>query len=210
MNTTNKITGIRKCKNLLSQIPSSGVYQIMRLKLILIVVLTAAWLPAAAQSQLPETPAGKQFSGWLSAFNSGDRETMLKFLQGNFPGRVAQIDQMMRFQGQVGAFDFKKVEESIPTRLTGIVKERNSDNFARFEINVDPAEPHRITSLNFRRLEEMPPARTSEAEALAALRAKLAKEAAADRFAGSVLVAHHGKPVFQKAYGLADRKKKLP
>src|SRR5437660_11634196 len=81
----------------------------MRLKLILIVLLTAALFPAAAQSQLPETPAARQFSGWLAAFNSGDRETMLKFLQGNFPGRVAQIDQMMRFQGQVGGFDFKKV-----------------------------------------------------------------------------------------------------
>jgi CubicO group peptidase (beta-lactamase class C family) len=42
------------------------------------------------------------------------------------------------------------------------------------------------------------------------LRAKLAKESAADRFAGAVLVAHDGKPVFQEAYGLADREKKLP
>lgn len=51
-----------KCKNSSSHIPSSGVYQIMRLKLILIVLLTAALLPAAAQSQLPETPAAKQLS----------------------------------------------------------------------------------------------------------------------------------------------------
>jgi CubicO group peptidase (beta-lactamase class C family) len=191
-------------------IRSSSEDHIMRRKLILIVLLTAALLPAAAQSQLPETPAGKQFSGWLAAFNSGDRETMLKFLQGNFLQRVAQIDQLMRFQGRVGGFDFKKVEESTPTRLTGIVKEHKSDNFARFEVTVEPAEPHRITSLNLRRLEEMPPPRTSEAEALAALRAKLAKESAADRFAGAVLVAHDGKPVFQEAYGLADREKKLP
>jgi D-alanyl-D-alanine carboxypeptidase len=182
----------------------------MRLKLTLIVLLTAALLPASAQSQLPDTPAAKQFSGWLAAFNSGDREVMLKFLQGNYPQRVAQTDQMMRFQGQAGGFDLKKVEESTPTRLTGIVKEHNSDNFARFEINVDPAEPHRITLPNFRRLEEMPPPRTTESEALAALRAKLAKESAADRFAGAVLVAHHGKPVFQEAYGLADREKKVP
>src|SRR5581483_215842 len=177
----------------------------MRLKLILVGLLTAALLPAAAQSQLPDTPAARQLSGWLAAFNSGDREVILKFLQGNYPQRVAQIDQMMRFQSQVGGFDFKKVEESTPTRLTGIVKEHNSDAFARFEINVDPAEPHRITSLNFRKLEEMPPPRTSEAEALAALRAKLANESAADRFSGAVLVAHHGKPVVQEAYGLADR-----
>jgi hypothetical protein len=49
----------------------------------------------------------------------------------------------------------------------------SSINVARFELTVDPAEPHRITSLNLRRLEEMPPPRTSEAVALAPLRAKL-------------------------------------
>jgi len=50
----------------------------------------------------------------------------------------------------------------------------------------------------------------SETEALAALRAELDQRTAADQFAGAVLVAKNGKPIFTQAYGLADREKKIP
>ena len=43
-----------------------------------------------------------------------------------------------------------------------------------------------------------------------ALRKKLEDDAAADRFAGSALIAKNGKPVFAQAYGLADREHKVP
>src|ERR1700722_13649405 len=52
--------------------------------------------------------------------------------------------------------------------------------------------------------------RLSEAEATAALRQELEKATAGDRFAGAVIVAKDGKPVFSQAYGLADREKKIP
>jgi CubicO group peptidase (beta-lactamase class C family) len=50
----------------------------------------------------------------------------------------------------------------------------------------------------------MPPA-----ELVAALRAKLEKDSAADKFAGAVLLAKDGKPIFAGAYGMADREKKI-
>jgi hypothetical protein len=34
---------------------------------------------AAVCAQIPDTPAGRQFSAWLKAFNSGDRATMQQF-----------------------------------------------------------------------------------------------------------------------------------
>jgi D-alanyl-D-alanine carboxypeptidase len=55
-----------------------------------------------------------------------------------------------------------------------------------------------------------PAARTSEADALAALRAQLDKDTAAGQFAGAVLVTRNGKAIFTGAYGLADREKKVP
>jgi len=46
--------------------------------------LIAASLVAAARpqapSRLPDTPAAHQFSGWLKAFNSGNRATLAQFL----------------------------------------------------------------------------------------------------------------------------------
>jgi CubicO group peptidase (beta-lactamase class C family) len=45
----------------------------------------------------------------------------------------------------------------------------------------------------------------SQAALIAALEQRLASQAASDRFSGAVLLAKDGKPVFERAYGLADR-----
>ena len=41
-------------------------------------------------------------------------------------------------------------------------------------------------------------------------RAELEKRMASDQFSGAVLVAKNGKPIFEQAYGLADRDHKTP
>lgn len=51
--------------------------------------------------------------------------------------------------------------------------------------------------------------RVSESEAVAELQQELQQRSAADAFSGAVLVAKDGKPVFQAAYGFADRKHKI-
>ncbi|PYP91829.1 MAG: serine hydrolase [Candidatus Angelobacter sp. Gp1-AA117] len=167
----------------------------------------------AQQPQLPDTPAAHQFSAWLQAFNSGDRATFLKFLESNNPERAAHIDDDMNFRQSTGGFDFKKSEESTPTRFSALVQERNSDIVARLVIEVEPEAPHRITSMDLRRMPrpaDLTIQRVSEDQTLTALKAKLQKDAAEDRFSGAVLVAKDGKPVFTGAYGLADREKKTP
>src|SRR6266481_3538551 len=179
---------------------------------LLFAVFFAAALLCAAQTKFPDTPAALQFSAWLDAFNSGDRAVLLAYLQKNNPSHAADIDQEFGFRTQTGGFDFKKVEESAPTRLTGVVKERGSDQFARFTIEVEPAEPHRIKELDLRAIPlpaEFPMPRLSQDAALAALRVEAEKAAAADRFSGALLVVKDGKPVFTAAYGLADREKKI-
>jgi len=169
--------------------------------------------PSQARSQLPGTPAAHQFSAWLKAFDNGDRARFLEFLDGNFPSHKGSIDRDMDFRDRTGGFEFVKAEESTATRFSGVVKERDSDQLARIEIEVEPADPHRILQLQLRaiaRPAEIPLPRMSESDALAALRSKLQQDAAADRFAGAILVAKHGKPIFGEAYGLADRDKKIP
>jgi CubicO group peptidase (beta-lactamase class C family) len=48
-----------------------------------------------------------------------------------------------------------------------------------------------------------------ESALISATRQKLAQDTASDHFAGAVLIAHNGKPVFAQAYGLADREHNL-
>ncbi len=189
----------------------------MRLKAA--VVLLMAWALAfggfagGAQTQFPDSPAAQQFQAWLTAFNSGDRATLLAFLKKNQPARAEEVDNEMGFRAQTGGFDFKKAEESMPTKFTGIVKEHGSDQFARFVIEVEAAEPHTITRLDLRPTSapaEFAPARLSQAEALAALRPEIEKNVAADRFSGAAGIAKNGETIFSGAYGLADRGTKIP
>lgn len=173
----------------------------------------ACFLLPAAEPQLPDTPAARQFAAWLAAFNNPDPVAFRQFAAKNFPNRPGGADRDHRFREQTGGFEFVKAEESTPTRFSCLVKERNSDQFARFVIEVEPAEPHLIASLDLRAIDNPGapgPSRISESDLLTALRAKLDKDSAADRFAGAVLIAKNGKPIFTGAYGLADREKKIP
>jgi CubicO group peptidase (beta-lactamase class C family) len=164
--------------------------------------------PAAADAARRGAPY-RQFSGWLEAFNSGDRERLGKFLETNYPGR--NLDRDLSFRKMTGGLEIRALETATATTLTGLVQERDSDQFGRFTIAVEADEPHRITKLGIGaipRPAEFPMPPMTEAELFTALRAKLDKDTAAGRFYGAVLVAKNGKVLFSGAYGLADRDKK--
>jgi len=83
----------------------------------------------------------------------------------------------------------------------------------RLTLDVKAGEPHRAFNVVVRAIpqsSEVPPPHMDESELIAALEKKLKQERSADRFAGSVLVAKDGKPIFAEAYGLADREHKIP
>jgi D-alanyl-D-alanine carboxypeptidase len=166
--------------------------------------------------RIPDTPAGRQFFGWLDAFNSGDKAKLEQFLKEHYPARAGSdaLDNEMQFHDQTGGFEFKDFDrnESSTTKFVGIVKERDSDTFARFVMEVDPKDEKSITSLALNivpRPAKFGLPRMTERDALAAFREKLQQDAAADRFSGAALVAKNGTPIFSAAYGMADRDRKI-
>ena len=167
--------------------------------------------------RIPDTPAGRQFFAWLDAFDTGDKAKLQQFLKDHYPARsdANALDMEMEFREQTGGFEFKDFdrEESTTTRFVGIVKEHDSDTFARFVMEVDPASEGHITSLALNvipRPAKFALARMTERDALAAFREKLRQDAAADRFSGAALVAKNGTPIFTSVAGMADRDKKVP
>jgi D-alanyl-D-alanine carboxypeptidase len=181
------------------------------LPLAALILLAAVRLPA--QVQLPDTPAAHQLSAWLAAFNSGDRATLLTFLEKNLPARAAEIDRDMAFHEQTGGFDLRKSGDCAAAKCSAFLQERQSDQFARIVVDVDPAEPHAIKELELRaiaRPADFPIIRMTQAEALKAFRLYLDQAAATGRFSGTALVARNGNPIFTATYGLADRDTKTP
>jgi D-alanyl-D-alanine carboxypeptidase len=166
-----------------------------------------------AQTQFPDTPAGKQAKVWLDSFNAGDAEKHKEFLRKNAPTRLERADREMGLREMSGGFDVKKVEVSTPTRIIALLQERASDQFVRLTMEVDANEPHQITRVALQgtaRPTEFALSHLSESELITAVRKKLDEAAAADRFSGAALVARNGKTLFAQAYGLADREKKTP
>jgi D-alanyl-D-alanine carboxypeptidase len=171
------------------------------------------YVSAGKTVDAPKTPAGEQLSAWLAAFNSGARAQMEEVL-GRFKDRGdREVNGMLGFRQRTGGFDLKKIEESAPLRISGLMQERDSDQFARFTMDVEAEAPHKITRFDLNAIPrpvEFPVERMGQSDLLAALRGKLEKDSAADKFAGAVIVAKDGKIIFKGAYGMADREKKIP
>lgn len=183
--------------------------------LALFLALGLAIAPAAtpAPPAMPNTPAGRVLNAWLKAFNSGDRETFKRFLQRYEPQRLPQLDGEMAFRSQTGGFDLRKIESSTPTKITALVQEHVSDQFARFVLEVQSKAPHRISGGSLQaipRPPEFPLPHLSQAQLITAVQSKVQQQADAGAFSGAVLIAKDGTPVFERAYGLATRAAKIP
>jgi len=100
----------------------------MRTKLLLsaILLLSASAACFAQTPQVPDTPAGRQFSAWLGALNAGP-EKLRAFMEQNYPERLPHFAEAADFQKMTGGFTLKKVESSSDTSITVVMQERNSD-----------------------------------------------------------------------------------
>jgi D-alanyl-D-alanine carboxypeptidase len=165
-------------------------------------------LPPRQQLGAPEV-----FALWLEAFNASDEAGLAAFtnrltseLAKQYPSAADQLE----FRAYTGGFELEKTEEATPTRFAALVKERDSDQFARVVLELDASSRVRTFDIDgIATPAEYRPARLSEADAIAALRAELDTLVARDGFSGAVLVAKHGKVIFAQAYGMADRDKQL-
>jgi D-alanyl-D-alanine carboxypeptidase len=170
--------------------------------------------PAAAQPEIPKTPAGKVFAAWLTAFNSADA-AQLKAFDAAYPrqGTPPPIEDRLEFREATGGFTLVRIEKNEPLDLVVLVQEKGSDTIARLEMALSSDDPPKLLPAPIEaipRPADLAIPRLSEAAALAALSAHAGELAKNDQFSGAVLVARHGKVVLQKAWGRADRETGAP
>ncbi len=179
---------------------------------IAIKILATAGLCVALASQ--DTPTTAIFQRLLEAFNSGDRDRLAAFLREHHPTALDRLDAMLETRKASGGFDLFRIESAGPTQLVAIVKEREGDEYARLEMDLEPDKPQMIRKMVIRVIPPPPgaprPPRLSEPQALEALKAELHRRCASDQFSGAVLVAGRGKVLLAEACGAADRERGIP
>jgi CubicO group peptidase (beta-lactamase class C family) len=176
---------------------------------------------AFAQNRIPDTPPGRLLQGWLDTFNAGDVEKRAKFITEHYADSVLEgakpiemARRMLGFRQMVGGgFDFYKVTQSSDTGIKALLKERGGFGWAEIAVKIAAAKPDLITAIDINEAPPPPeaaPAREDQVALAKDVDQLLTRLTADDRFSGAVLMAKDGKPFFQKAYGDADREKKIP
>ena len=166
----------------------------------------------------PGTPAGRHAQAWLQAFNSGEEAAMRKMLLGHFAARAlaaapveARLGRMRQNRAQAGgAFTPVRVVEADASFVRLVAKD-GTGAWVKLDFLCEERAPFGLVGIRLGEIDDpgavgpRPPA-LAAAELPASFDAYLAERARAEEFAGVVLVARNGTPVFRKAYGIAERR----
>jgi hypothetical protein len=123
----------------------------------LLLSLFGATATAMADSQ---SPARAQLQGFLAAFNSGERETIISFGKDHAPPdflRTQIVDQTLEMYRMSGGYDLLEVNETDPLSLTSWVRARKTQEIVLLAVQVHADEPERISAIGF--LSDEPPER---------------------------------------------------
>ena len=190
------------------------------LALSVLTALAGADDPKAAV-KTPDTPAGRLLAGWLGALGTGKPEALQRFITENYSKDVlARGTAQQRAAGGIrlyqdngGAPELARIERSSAHELVALARFPVTESWLRVSVKVAPEPPHTVTQWTVASHPPPDPGnakRLSDEEIAARAEAYLAKLVAADLFSGSVVVAHDGKPILCRAYGLASRAHDVP
>ncbi len=176
-----------------------------------IVMLAAAPVEAQTAQPLPDTPAGRFVSVFLKAYNSADLKELERY--NALYGRKTIPQDWIDMHAMTGRLTPVRVEPKGPNQLRVLLSVETGDGFWEEKVKIDPADPMKVVQASLgladRPLEFAIP-RLPRAQLHREMARRLARDVAANRFAGTILVERHGKVIYQSASGLADRAAKLP
>ena len=168
-------------------------------------------------SEIPDTPAGRRLRAWLAAFNSGSRDSLRARIEAQSappPRDTVPADAIT--QRQLGLYRatqglvVRRIEASAPERITVNAQARSTGSWTTIGMTVTADSTHAVLGMGFRNglaPEELLPARPFSERAIRdSVDRFLDRLVRADVFSGVVVVARDGKPIYQRAVGLADRR----
>lgn len=179
----------------------------------------AVALTAAAQTTT-EQPAERRARELLRFLETGKRAEYKQYVQENFSPRFRAIpmEQHLGFfsstYDQTRGVELHSFQNAKPTEVTALLKGKLTGQWLALLVRVEAEAPHRIDGLGLR--PPQPPAsaqpagKVTNAQIAQELKTLLEKLAGADVFSGAVLLAKDGVPIFQGAYGQANKDFNVP
>jgi CubicO group peptidase (beta-lactamase class C family) len=160
--------------------------------------------------------ADKWLRGIIDAVNKGD-EAIASFVAANpnlttGPGGAPNfLHHLLLLREKSGGYDLLEVRRSSDSEAVARVRNRLTQNVEQIFLAVDPSSPHGFRGFGTERIAgEKPAGFKDDRERVKAIAAYTKRLADAGLFSGVVLVAKDGKPIFERAYGLADRERHIP
>ena len=178
---------------------------------------------------IPETPAGKQLSGFLTTLNSGQRATMRDFFSKNmvapndnpaFYDNMAD-DHVALFKS-TGGLELRKIAKDAPAAITALVQAKSTGIWSELEIYlkaappdyVQPVEPYQIVGLGLHTTEApvefLSSRKPTNAQIIARTDALMKTLVAGDAFSGTVQIWKGNVPLYAKGFGLAHKSPDIP
>ena len=159
--------------------------------------LLAAMFFATLCAAAPDSASERAFRDWLAAFNAQDSAILERFAETRMedPSTAYMLD----IREETGGLDMVEIVSQEPNRLVAMTRERHSGLLRRITIELDRARSDRLASLAMR------PLPVAQDVAIAAMDDFAERLAAGDRFSGVIAIAQNGRPIYARAFGLADR-----
>ncbi len=158
-----------------------------------LIVLVLLLAPAAAPASTPE----QAFREWLAAFNADQSEALEQFAETRMddPSTMYLLD----IRDETGGLDLVEIESEEPARLVALTREKHSGLLRRITVELEAPGSERLASVGTR------PLHVAQDMAIAAMDDFAERMAAEDKFSGVIAIAQNGHPIYQRAFGLADR-----
>jgi CubicO group peptidase (beta-lactamase class C family)/pimeloyl-ACP methyl ester carboxylesterase len=163
---------------------------------------------------------GRYLAGWLTAYNSGDIEIVRRFVAEHYdkPHLQSGPDPIDFFfvplYSEMRTVIFNRILYANENKIIALVQSALTEAWYRIIIRAAESPPHGMYIQGVGGAQE-PEDITSfkelrDADITRKLHEYFNRLAAADAFAGAILVTGNGKPIFKNAYGLADKERSEP
>ena len=172
-------------------------------------------MSADGSRQPAAAPVVRLATEWVDKINSADDAAYVRFVQERGPVQPGGAERWLEFRDFLRGMELCGVKSAKADAVELWVFDPNVDSFGIWRFKPGATEAGKAEFRGGSHTDEVPPGAVRPAKLalpalVEAIDARAASGAARDQFSGAVLVAHNGRVLLEKAYGLADRANAKP